>query len=554
MLPASPFRVLDSSAIANRTRDISRPVILIGFQNQGNLGIGYLASVLREAGYAVRVFDFETDPQEILDAALSSRPLLIGFSLIFQFYIERFRALMVLLREHKINCHFVMGGHFPSLSYRQTLELVPELDSVARFEGEMTLLELVDCLSRNEDWRTVEGLAHRRGAEIVSNPLRKLIEDLDVLPYPQRDFEPMSTLGHSIVPLLASRGCARTCSFCSIQTFYRAAPGKIVRTRKPASVVEEMASLHRERGATIFLFQDDDFPLFGPVWRRWASDFVAELHRSGLVNRVIWKMNCRADAVDRDLFLSLRAAGLYFVYMGLESGNEEGLKTLHKQITVEQNLRAVEILKSIGLVFEYGFMLFDPSSTFSSVRANLDFLRQIVGDGSTAVTFCRMLPYHGTPIKDELERTGRLIGDISNPNYQFLDAKLNEFYDTLTQYVNITGWIHGFEALSIQLKWAWHEVAVLEHLFPAIPEMPTYRSRLRQLTATSNDFLLSVVEALSWSVSDGHWNPWSPADVEDRRLFFVDRLLADRNAFVERNHDLLLQGLPHHRRAKALCA
>jgi len=554
MLPASPFRVLDSSATANRTRDTSRPVILIGFQNQGNLGIGYLASVLRQASYTVRVFDFETDPREILNAALSSRPLLIGFSLIFQFYIERFRALMVLLREHGIDCHFVMGGHFPSLSYRQTLELVPELDSVARFEGEITLLELADCLSRNENWRTVEGLAHRRGSEIVSNPLRKLIEDLDRLPYPARDFEPMSTLGHAIVPLLASRGCARTCSFCSIQTFYRAAPGKIVRTRKPASVVEEMVSLHRERGTTIFLFQDDDFPLFGAVWRRWASDFVTELHRSGLVNHVIWKMNCRADAVDRDLFLSLRGAGLYFVYMGLESGNEEGLKTLHKQITVEQNLRAVEVLKSIGLVFEYGFMLFDPSSTFSSVRTNLDFLRQIVGDGSTAVTFCRMLPYDGTPIKDELERTGRLLGDISNPNYQFFDAKLNEFYEALTQYVNITGWIHGLEALSIQLKWAWHEVAVLEHLFPAIPEMPTYRSRLKQLTAASNDFLLSVVEALSWSVSDGHSNPWSPADVEECRVFFVDRLLAERNAFVERNHDLLLQGLPPHQRAKALCA
>src|SRR5579859_324266 len=554
MLPTSPFRVLDSSVNAIRTRDTSRPVILIGFQNQGNLGIGYLASVLRQAGYTVRVFDFETDPREILNAALSSRPLLIGFSLIFQFYIERFRTLMVLLREHGIDCHFVMGGHFPSLSFRQTLELVPELDSVARFEGEITLLELADHPSHNENWRTVEGLAYRRGDEIVSNPLRKLIDDLDRLPYPDRDFEPMSTLGHAIVPLLASRGCARTCSFCSIQTFYRAAPGKIVRTRKPASVVEEMVFLHREHGTTIFLFQDDDFPLFGPVWRRWASDFVAELHRSGLVRHVIWKMNCRADAVDLDLFLSLRGAGLYFVYMGLESGNEEGLKILHKQITVEQNLRAVEILKSIGLVFEYGFMLFDPSSTFSSVRTNLNFLRQIVGDGSSAVTFCRMLPYDGTPIKDELERTGRLLGDISNPNYQFLDAKLNEFYDALTQYVNVTGWIHGFEALSIQLKWAWHEVAVLEHLFPTMPEMPTYRSRLKQLTAASNDFLLSVVEALSWSVSDGHLNPWSPADVEARRLLFVDRLLAERNAFVGRNHDLLLQGLPPHQRTKALCA
>src|SRR5688500_12031021 len=155
------------------------------------------------------------------------------------------------------------------------------------------------------------------------------------------------------LPILASRGCARTCSFCSIHTFYRAAPGRIVRTRKPAEVVREMRMLYEERGITIFLFQDDDFPLFGNVWRRWANEFVDELNRSGLPERVIWKMNCRADAVDRDLFIKMRDAGLYLVYMGLESGSEQGLETLHKQITVEQNLRAVDILKSIGLMWEY---------------------------------------------------------------------------------------------------------------------------------------------------------------------------------------------------------
>jgi len=551
MVPSSALPVLSSSAVPRHPRDTTRPVILIGFQNQGNLGIGYLASVLRRAGYDVLVFDFEDDPRHILDATLSSSPLLVGFSLIFQFYIERFRDLIIALRTSGINCHFVMGGHFPSLSYRQTLELVPEVDSVARFEGEATLLELADCLSRGGDWRGIAGLAHRQAGEITCNASRKLIEDLDTLPYPERDFEPMLALGHEIMPLLASRGCARTCSFCSIQTFYRAAPGKIVRTRKPTCVVEEMATLHKERGTTIFLFQDDDFPLFGAVWRRWAFEFIDELHRKGLVNRVIWKMNCRADSVDPDLFISLRDAGLYLVYMGLESGNEQGLKTLHKQISVPQNLRAVEILKNIGLDFEYGFMLFDPSSTFESVRANLDFLRQIVGDGCTPVTFCRMLPYDGTPIKDELERTGRLLGGVCDPDYRFLDPKLNEFYERLTEYINVTGWIHGFEGLSMQLKWAWHEVAVLKHLFPPIGELHAYQSRLTDITRTSNLFLLRVVEALSWTVSDGIVKPYSAEEVEDSRVRFVDELLAERNAFVERNHSILLEGLPDHQRIKA---
>jgi anaerobic magnesium-protoporphyrin IX monomethyl ester cyclase len=191
------------------------------------------------------------------------------------------------------------------------------------------------------------------------------------------------------MPILASRGCARTCSFCSIHMFYRAVPGKVVRTRKPNQVVREMRFLHEEHGATIFLFQDDDFPLFGQVWRRWAHEFVDELHRNDLSERVAWKINCRADSVEPELFAEMRDAGLFLVYMGLESGSEEGLKVLNKRITVEQNIRAVKILKEIGLRFEFGFMLFDPSSTFESVREISSFF----GRSSETVCRCRLLPY-----------------------------------------------------------------------------------------------------------------------------------------------------------------
>lgn len=316
-----------------------------------------------------------------------------------------------------------------------------------------------------------------------------------------------------------------------------------MRTRRPSEVVREMRSLHEERGVRIFLFQDDDFPLFGPVWRRWTSEFVDELWRSGLVGRVIWKINCRANAVDRELFIRMREAGLYLVYMGLESGSEEGLEVLNKGITVEQNLRAVALLKSIGLMFEYGFMLFDPSSTFESIRANLDFLDKIVGDGSTAATFCKMLPYDGTPIKEHLARSGRLRGDVCNPDYDFLDPRLGDFYEGLTAVVDIQGWIHGFRALSLQLSWAWHEVAVMEKLFPTLPGMGTYKQTLRELTSTSNRLLFRVVEDTSYVFSDHRSNPWSPQQVEDQRQAFAQTLRRERDAFVFGNQEILMRAL-----------
>jgi anaerobic magnesium-protoporphyrin IX monomethyl ester cyclase len=552
MSESRSLKVFGNELSSARTRNTSSLVMLIGFQEQANLGLGYLASTLRSYGYRVEVLDFDQPPDLILKAARSLNPILIGFSLIFQFYIDRFGELISYLRENGITCHFTMGGHFPSLSYEHTLQLVPELNSVVRFEGELTLLELVDRLSIKEDWRGIQGIAFRRDGEMTATTLRPLVHDLDDLPYPERS-SCMRVLGRHVMPMLASRGCIRTCSFCSIHVFYRSAPGKVVRTRKPVRVVEEMRMLHRQQGTTVFLFQDDDFPLYGTVWKQWANDFVGELHASGLVGRIIWKINCRADAVDEapELMARMRDAGLYLVYMGLESGSEDGLSTLHKQITVEQNLKAVEILKSLGMMFEYGFMLFDPSTTFESVRDNLEFLRTIVGDGSSPASFCRMVPYDGTPIKVELARTGRLKGDICHPDYDFLDPRIDEFFHTLNRIVHVSGWIHGIGALTPQLQYAKAEIAAIEALFPPIPGFEDYKETVREITRDANELLFRVVEDTSYVYSDGAPNSWSPEAVRDECEEFRTRFLDERNSFIARNQSILLEALQEEAREVA---
>jgi anaerobic magnesium-protoporphyrin IX monomethyl ester cyclase len=537
-LPITPSAVL-------RQRDTSRPVMLIGFQEQANLGLGYLAATLRRDGYRIEVFDFEEDREHILAAAKALDPILIGFSLIFQFYVDRFRDLIRYLRDNDIVCHFTMGGHFPSLSYEHGLRLIPELDSIVRFEGEAALLEMVDLLGTGGDWRKTAGIAYCDEDKIVATEMRPLVPDLDSLPYPERGACRGNTtiLGRRAIPILASRGCIRTCSFCSIHVFYRVAPGKVVRTRKPAKVVEEMRLLHERDGITIFGFQDDDFPLYGVVWQRWARDFVAELHRSGLASRVIWKINCRADAVDPELFSAMRDAGLFIVYMGLESGSKQGLTTLHKQITVEQNLRAVATLKELGIMFEFGFMLFDPSTTFESVADNLDFLRTIVGDGATAASFCRMVPYDGTPIKEELARAGRLKGDICHPDYDFLDSRVDEFFHALNRMIHVSGWIHGIGALTVQIQYIKAELAAMKSLFPPIPGYLDYSATVRGITKAANEVLFEVVDDVMQQYRDGRPHSWTPLKVKDACVDLQSRLLSERNSFVANNQGILMRAL-----------
>jgi hypothetical protein len=194
-------------------------------------------------------------------------------------------------------------------------------------------------------------------------------------------------------------------------------------------------------------------------------------------------------------------------------------------------------------MWEYGFMLLDPSSTFETVRENLAFLRTIVGDGCLPVTFCRMLPYDGTPIKDELVRTGRLRGDVNNPDYDFLDPRLAAFYEGLTSVVNVRGWIHGLEAVTLQLSTAWHEVAVMRRLFPSLPGMTEYTETLRAITSKSNAFLLDIVDDLSYVYSDGRENLWVPEDVEEARKNILEEFIGERDEFVGENEEILLDAL-----------
>jgi hypothetical protein len=280
--------------------------------------------------------------------------------------------------------------------------------------------------------------------------------------------------------------------------------------------------------------------MFGPAWHRWTRSLLDEIRAQDLVGRQLWKVNCRADAADPELLAEMRDAGLYMVYMGLESGSETSLETLHKQTTVAQNEAAVATMKELGILFDFGFMMLDPSSTFESIEDNVAFLRRIVGDGSAAAEFCRMVPYDGTPIKDQLAAEGRLRGDVCNPDYDFLDPRIERFFRLVNEALNTTGWIHGLRALSPQLKFAWNELAVMEGFTPWLPGLAGYRDRLQGIIRESNETLMQVVDDLVLVCRDDAQQTFDPDELATRCESYVDRLLTVRNEYVLENQDDLL--------------
>lgn len=467
-------------------------ILLVGFQDQDNLGLRYLQSSVRQAGFGARIVTYSSNPAPLVDLVLRERPGVVGFSLIFQYMAPDFGRVIQALRDAGVTAHITMGGHYPSFDYGEVLSRIPGLDSIVRFEGEPTLVELMATLAAGGDWRAIPGLAFRRdGGEIAATPLRPSVRDLDTLPWPEREDVDYSAHDLPTASILGSRGCPWDCSFCSIRPFYEAQEGPLRRMRRPDAVVEEMYALYHERGVPVFLFQDDDFLAGGKRARDWACEIADGLVRAGLQGKVAFKMSCRSDEIHEDCMRKLMEGGLTHVYMGVENGDPQGLLNMSKRIKPDQHLRAGRILKDLGLSFDFGFMLLDPYSTIQMARNNVDFLEEFVGDGWAVASFCRMLPYAGTPVKAKLESEGRLLGTPFEPDYRFLDPKLDLFYDWM---------LATFHRRNFTNRGLCHLLKSL--LFEARLRLPGYqvftdldRAFVKHLNAVSNGLALYTLRA-----------------------------------------------------------
>jgi anaerobic magnesium-protoporphyrin IX monomethyl ester cyclase len=153
------------------------------------------------------------------------------------------------------------------------------------------------------------------------------------------------------------------------------------------------------------------------------------------------------------------------------------------------------------------------------------------------------MPYDGTPIKDELIRTGRFKGEVCHPDYDFIDPRLDDFFHALKRMVHVSGWIHGIGALTPELQYAKAEIAAMRALFPSTPGLEDYRETIRAITRSANELLFRVVEDLSYEFSDGRPSSWSSKSVRAECLAFQKTLLLERNSFVADNQAILLRAL-----------
>ena len=216
---------------------MSRPgrVLLVGFQDQDNLGLRYLASSLRAAGHDIRIESFGTNPCPLLQVVDQWTPDVVGFSLIFQFMAPHFARVIAALRAAGATAHFTIGGHYASFSPDTVLHLIPELDSVVRFAGERTIVELTSALVRASRGATSEGLP----GGTVPGPVHRPAPGCDragCAAWPDRTDIAYDEQELATASVLASRGCPRS------------APS--VRSRRSTRATEARGRRRRDRSGS----------------------------------------------------------------------------------------------------------------------------------------------------------------------------------------------------------------------------------------------------------------------------------------------------------------
>ena len=238
-------------------------VALIGAELEENLGLRYMASALEEKRHTATILPFneEREIEKVVSQTLALRPDVVGLSMVFTGRAREFCRLATTLRERGFTGHLTAGGHFAALNCEQLLTDFPAFDSVALGEGEELICELADHL---EDPSNLAGFCIRTpGGAPKKNRSRGNPADLDRLPFPRRDHF-HEYFGKPIASILSSRGCWRSCAFCSIDAWYRSGGGPKFRIRSIPNIVAEMKELYFDHGVRIFNFQDDNFFLPNP--------------------------------------------------------------------------------------------------------------------------------------------------------------------------------------------------------------------------------------------------------------------------------------------------
>ncbi|KNZ68280.1 radical SAM protein [Thermincola ferriacetica] len=405
-----------------------------------HLGLGYLAACLREKGITVKILNMPTwtVPQALQQVKNFSSEIL-GISIPFQDSADLAFDFITALKSEGLDTHITIGGIYPTFCYEEIMHMFPAIDSVVLGEGEHTFVELAKTVLHGRDWRKIRGIAYRENDKIVTNEPRPLIKDLDSLPFPARDSLPEVLKRLGFATMLSSRGCYGRCSFCSVIPFYSKF-GPKYRLRSSENVMEEIDVLYNEYGVRNIEFNDANFVGGKGHGFHRAREIAEEILKRNLDLRL--SIQCRPDDVDEELFAILKRAGLSKVFLGVESGSQTMLDRFKKDITVEENIKALEILGRLDFIVIMGFITFDDRITIREFRENMAFIKKATRTMPISkLKFnlaSKLIPLAGTEVEQYMKKTQKYRGNSLGYAYNLDDVRLQMLYNAFDKFGNFS--------------------------------------------------------------------------------------------------------------------
>ncbi len=371
------------------------------------LGLGYLATYLRQFGYRAKIIDFYIRTITLVDLKKTLKeytPKIVGISTTTETYKCGLR-IASFIKSFFPDVIVIMGGCHVTFEYKDALNS-GFIDYIIRNEGEITTKELLDFLIKGiGKIEKIDGICYKNNfGEIIRNKNRKYIKDLDCLPIPDRSFFNIESY---IFPasISTSRGCPGNCIFCAAT----ALSGGCYRTRSAQNIIDEFLYL-RDLGFKHVNIIDDT--MTANISR--LNEFL-DLMINLKVN-MNWNCESRVDIMTKELLEKMKKAGCISIQFGVEAGSQEMLDCLKKNVTMEQIRNVFNWSNELGITTATCLIIGQPYDTKDTIENTKNFALELQKLGARVV-FSVSTPYPGTYMYNHPQKLGLTITDTDFDNY-----------------------------------------------------------------------------------------------------------------------------------------
>lgn len=399
------------------------------------LGIMYIAAVLEREGYEVEILDtliadfrlrregeakqYGMSWERIAEEIKLRQPSVVGITNPFTAQIDNTVRTAEIVKDIDHRIPVVVGGpHISVISPAQFLKDTSSVDIVVIGEGEYTMLDIVRYLSGDKDISEIDGIAYRKGGNVIVNHPRTFNNDLDELPFPAYHLVNMeeylnpkqiryrSTKYMREFPMITSRGCPFNCVFCSIHLHM----GRKWRAHSKDYVIAHIEHVVNKYGIEHIHFEDDNLTLNMERFEGILDDLIAKDIKIG------WDTpnGVRPDRLNIGIIEKMKQSGCTNLIIGVESGDQWVLDhIIDKHLHLEDVVNMAQMCKGTGIKLAAFFVIGFPGEREENMQRTIKFALQLKKEYGVNMCLLVATPLYGTRLYDICREKGYLTQELT---------------------------------------------------------------------------------------------------------------------------------------------